>query len=258
MTKPVTEQGQTSPVVKHEVMRRLGATKFLAVGALVGPPLGLVALIVWGGEIGLYLRGQGDLGLVMYVVAFMVLAGLALLPTYIQSGLGGFAFGLTLGIPASLMGFAGGAVIGYEVARRVSGDRVQRLVEEKPRWKAVRDALVGDGSGHGFWKTLGMVALLRLPPNSPFALTNLVMASVKVPRLPFILGTLIGMAPRTSIAVVIGAGLKESFSKDALDEAKPAWVWPVSIGVTLVIVVVIGLIADRAIKRVTRRGEPAA
>ena len=106
---------------------------------------------------------------------------------------------------------------------------------------------------HGFFKTLGMVTLLRLPPNSPFALMNLLMSSVKVPRVPFVLGTIIGMSPRTVLAVVIGAGVNE-LTNDELTKAVPDWVIYGGIGLTVVVMVVIGIVANRAIERLTGKG----
>jgi uncharacterized membrane protein YdjX (TVP38/TMEM64 family) len=239
------------------VLRRLGPTSFLALGALVLPPLGSIALFATMGTTGPWLKSHGDLGMVMYCVAFALLGGFALLPTYAQSALGGFAFGVAWGLPLALLGFVGGAVIGYEIARRTSGDRVMKLLEENPKWKAVRDALAGppkaDGSyrGHSFAKTFGLVALLRVPPNSPFALTNLVMASVQVPRLPFVLGTLVGMAPRTAAAVAIGAGAKE-FTRQSVMGAVPTWAIIAGIVLMVLVVGVVGMIANRVIAKMTK------
>lgn len=240
-----------------DVIRRLGLTSVLAVGALALPPLGSIALFATMGTTGPWLKSHGLTGIALYTLAFAILGGLAFLPTYAQSALGGFAFGIAWGIPAALTGFVGGAIIGYEIARRASGDRVMKLISEKPKWRAVRDALAGpinaDGSarGHSWLKTLGLVALLRLPPNSPFALTNLVMASVQVPRFPYIVGTLIGMAPRTAAAVVIGASVKE-FTKESVKGAVPMWAIVVGIVLMFIALGVVGMIANKVIARVTR------
>jgi uncharacterized membrane protein YdjX (TVP38/TMEM64 family) len=242
-----------------EVLRRLGPTSLLAVGALVLPPIGSIVLFATMGTTGPWLKSHGLQGVAMYSLAFALLGGFALLPTYAQSALGGFAFGVAWGVPAALVGFVGGAVIGYEIARRASGDRVMKLLNEKPKWRAVRDALAGpirtDGSpsGHPFLRTFGLVALLRLPPNSPFALTNLVMASVQVPRMPYVLGTLVGMAPRTAAAVIIGAGVKE-FTKDTVTGAVPGWAIVVGILVMLVALGIVGMIANKVIAKVTSPG----
>lgn len=232
------------------IIQRLGLTGPLALGALILPPLGTIALVWSAPTTGPWLRDAEALGVTVYILAFAILAGLALLPTYAQCALGGFAFGAIVGIPAALLGFAGGAIIGYEVSRAASRDRVMKLLDERPKWRAVRDALVGHWTHPpSFWRTAGLVALLRVPPNSPFALTNLVMASVKVPRLPFIAGTMLGMLPRSSLAVVIGAGIKQLTGEEI--RAMPKWAIFGGIGLTLVVVIIVVQIANRAIERVT-------
>jgi len=120
------------------------------------------------------------------------------------------------------------------------------MIAENPKAKAVRDALIG----HGFWKTLGIVTLLRVPINSPFALTNLVMASAGVPKRIFIIGTAVGMAPRTALAVYLASGVKE-LSKQAVREAKPTWVNYAMIGSAVVVFGIVMMIGNRAVRRVT-------
>lgn len=258
----VREIGHARIVAAAGLVRSLGPTSVLAALALTLPPLGSIGLFLTMGVTGPWLR-EHELGLLIYVAAFATLAGLALLPTYAQAALGGFAFGVMFGVPAALLGFAGAALIGYELARRFSGDRAERVIAQNPKWKAVRDGLLGQSreggpqANRGWVRTAGIVALLRLPPNSPFALTNLVMASVKVPRLPFAVGTVLGMAPRTTLAVVIGAGVNQ-LTRDDLDQAVPTWVVWVGMAVTLAVVVLVGVIASRAVKKMTRAGGEAA
>lgn len=252
--EPAARPGDPPRETPRQILRRLGATGPLALGALVLPPIGTLGLVLTAGYTAPWLRDNGALGLTVYIAGFALFAGLALLPTYAQAILGGFAFGLVWGIPAALAGFLGGGIIGYEVARRVSGDRVVELIENRPRMRVVRDALIGPEGGHGFWKTLGMVTLLRMPPNSPFALTNLVMASVHVPRVPFVLGTLLGMAPRTIAGVFIGQGL-EQLTDESIKDATPRWLWILGIGLTLAIAMIIGMVAKRALDRVAN-GSP--
>lgn len=255
----VLQIGATRIRAAVEFIRALGPAGILAAGALVLPAFGSLLLFWKFPVLGAWLRGHEELGLLMYAGAFAVLAGLAFLPTYAQSALGGFAFGIAFGIPGALAGFVGGALIGYLIASRVSGDRVDRALADKPRMRAVRDVLVGRasaGEGHPFLKTFGTVALLRLPPNSPFALTNLLLASSKVPLAPYLLGTAVGMLPRTALAVVIGAGVHDALSKEALEQATPKWVWIAGIAVTLAIVAIFGRIAGAAIDRVAAKSTP--
>lgn len=225
-----------------DIIRRLGSTSILAIIAAVLPGVGGL-LILWQLKpLAAWLQGLESAGVTVYVVLFMVTAGLALLPTYAQAILGGWTFKFAVGFPAAMAGFGGGALIGYFVARWTSGDKALKVIEEQPKWKAVYDALLGGG----FWKTLGLVTLLRLPPNSPFAMTNLIMAATKVPLWPYLLGTLIGMAPRTAVAVWIAAHMQ------SLDEdSKPWWMWIVSIVLALAILAVLSHIGNQAIAKAT-------
>lgn len=256
-SEPAQQGGRAEPPVTFGgVVGKLGPAAPLAVAWAVLPPLGSVVLFMYLGTIGAWLRGHEAAGIVLYASAFAVLAGMALLPTYASAILGGWAFGFGLGFPAALAGFCGGAIIGYLIARGAARDRAVKLIEEHEKWRIVRDALIGDTSagrdGHGFWKMLGVVALVRLPPNSPFAITNLVMASVKVRFVPYLLGTLIGMAPRTGAAVYIAATLRE-MAADEVAKQRPWWWIGVGIVLTLIVLGVLGSVAGRALRRVAGR-----
>lgn len=242
----------TPATEKPSFYSRLGPLGPAALMALLMPPLLGIALLVKINTVSDWLKTHDSLGLAVYIIAFIVLAGFALLPTYAQAIVGGYAFGMTLGLPGALTGFLGASLIGYEIGRRTSQDRVDSMISENPRWRAVRNALLGTNGQHSFLRTLGTVILLRLPPNSPFALMNLFLSSVKVPRLAFAIGTLIGMAPRTALAVFLGAGIKSALTKDAIQDATPSWAIPVGIAITAVIVIIIGVIANRAIERMGR------
>lgn len=227
--------------------REIGFASVLGVLASTLPALGSIALYAYIGVVARQLREHPQ-GIWIYLGAFIVLGGVALLPTYAQSALGGYAFGIARGIPLALGGFAGAAVLGFWIAQRASPDRVQRVVDRDERAAAVRRALVGGG----FLRQTGIVALLRLPPTSPFALTNLVLAAAGVRLVPFVAGTILGMTPRTVAAVIIGAGVQE-LSKDALETAMPRWVWWAGIAVTIAVLAVIMLAAKRALAGVLKK-----
>lgn len=229
-----------------EVFRRLGPAGYLAVAWAAVPILGSILLWLNMGDIGAWLREHQSTGVVLYITIFILSAGFGLLPTYVQAILGGWAFGALWGMPAAMVGVTGAAVVGYLTARMASEDRAERLIAENPKALAVREALVG----HNFWKTLGMVTLLRLPLNSPFAITNLVMASAGVPKRAFVIGTALGMAPRTGLAVYLAAGVQE-LSKSSVDAAGPKWVKIVAIASMLVVFGIVLWIGNRAVKRVT-------
>jgi uncharacterized membrane protein YdjX (TVP38/TMEM64 family) len=112
-----------------------------------------------------------------------------------------------------------------------------------------------DAGRAGFWRTLGIVSLVRVPPNSPFALTNLVLASVRVPLASFAIGTGLGMLPRTAAVVYVGSLIEGELSRDALRQSRPGWLLPVGIGLSVAVLIVLAWLGDRAIKRAV--GGPA-
>jgi uncharacterized membrane protein YdjX (TVP38/TMEM64 family) len=237
----MTTPGSPPPIT----LRRLGPAGIVAVFSAFMPLAGSFVLLYFAKTIAAYLQQDTTRGLLIYTSAFAVLAGLALLPTYAQAIIGGYIFG-PAAIPAALLGFVGGSMIGYEIGRRASGDRIEGILKERPAWAAVRDAMVG----RGFWPTLGIVTLVRLPPNSPFAMTNLVLSSSGVKRLPYVLGTLIGMTPRTALAVFLGKGL-DHLTRESVQGAVPK---PVVIGGIVAMLIVLGIlghIAKKAMARVT-------
>jgi uncharacterized membrane protein YdjX (TVP38/TMEM64 family) len=249
---------------EQPLLQRLGFASVLGVIAIVLPPIGGFIVLGSMDPIAHWLDSHKAAGPWIYAGAFAFLAGLALLPTYAQAILGGWAFGVAGGLPAALAGFTGGALIGYGVARPTASDRVTKVINEQPKWAAVRDALVPAAGGPAiragfpanFWKTLGIVTLLRLPPNSPFAITNLVLASVRVPVVIYVIGTLVGMAPRTAAAVWLGQTFRGQFSTlhEGLESKKPWWLFVAMVAGTLLVLAILGIIGNRAIQRVTKPG----
>lgn len=230
-------------------VRSIGAgPTILAVLAFVVPLVGGFTLLRYTRSVGEYLKTHQDPGIYLYAGGFALTAGLAILPTWVQAIVGGYAFGLPMGLAAALFGFGGGSLIGYEIARGASGDRVVKTIAGKPKWKAVHEAFVSGRLEGGFFKTLGVVTLLRLPPNSPFAMMNLILAAVRVPRLPYLLGTLLGMAPRTAMWIWIGTTIPTLSDERP---SQPRWLFIGGIVLAVGVLMVLGRLANKAIERAT-------
>lgn len=230
-----------------ETFQRLGALRFLAIAAAALPAVGGFVLLYYRDAVAAWLLASPQTGLVIYVALFALTSGLALLPTYAQAIIGGFVFQFAWGTPAALCGFVGGALLGYVVAQRVGGNQAMKLIAENPKAAAVHAALVGSG----FWRALGTVTLLRLPPNSPFAMMNLLLAATAVPWTAYLIGTLIGMAPRTAAMIYVGSTLK-SLS----DTGAPAWYFWTGIILALLVLGVVGSIVTRVVERVAVGDKP--
>ncbi len=211
----------------------------LAIVSLVLPPLGAFLLIGYLGTLGPWLQGLGASGVALYVAGFAVLGGFALLPTYAPAILGGWAFGDLIGLPAALAGFVLASAINYAWAHHLSAAHAREVLASRPKWQAIRDALVGLSP----WRTLLVVALIRVPPNSPFALSNAALAAAHVPMGPYLAGTLLGLAPRTAVAVRAGSHLSalDFRQRDAFGSAALA------IGLSVVVLGILGWLARRAL-----------
>lgn len=211
----------------------------LAILSLVLPPIGAALLLGSLSSIGPWLQGLGGRGIALYVVGSALLGGLALLPTYAPAILGGWAFGAGLGIPAALAGFVCASAINYAWAQRLSVTHAAALLAERPRWLAVRHALVG----RSWWKTVLVVTLIRVPPNSPFALGNGAMAAARVPIGAYLVGTLIGLVPRTAVAAQAGSHLStlDFNQRDAVGSAA------LTLGLSILVLGLLGWFARRAL-----------
>ncbi len=241
-----------SPPIDYEprsesMIKKLGPVAWLGLIASTLPPLGSILLLAKIQAVSGWLRESGSTGLMTYIIGFWVLTGLAILPTYATAVLGGWAFGPIVGLSCAMIGFIGASAIAYFIGRRASGDRVNQLLRDKPRWGAIARALFGSGTG----KTLLIVTILRLPPNSPFALTNLALSSLGVPFPIYLVGTFLGMLPRTA-AVVYAASHMQQLT---LEQA-PDWRWfAAGIAITIGVLAILWFIARSALRRMTAESE---
>jgi uncharacterized membrane protein YdjX (TVP38/TMEM64 family) len=185
--------------------------------------------------------------LLLFAGFFAITAGLGLLPTYAQAILAGWAFGTMLGTVGAILGILLGAAIGFGLARLISGPAIEGIIRKRPVVAAVRNAVIGSG----FFRATYIVGLLRLSPNSPFALSNLALGGARTPAAAYLLGTMLGMLPRTAIAAGIAAAAAADGSRGLIEVVK-AKGWPMTItgvAVLVIAILIIGSIGKRALKR---------
>jgi uncharacterized membrane protein YdjX (TVP38/TMEM64 family) len=235
--------------------RRLVFSTILGILWTILPGLAGAFILVYLERIAGILQTDLGLGFWAYVAVFAVSAGLGILPTYSQSFLGGWVFGFAYGLTGALMGFVGGAAIGYIVSRAVSGSSLERVVSRYPRAHVIRCALLGGSTA----KTFAMISLIRLPPNSPFALTNFALSTMGAPFLLTIAATAVGMLPRTAIACYLAAAGAATGAANLKDLVKEQGL-PVVIGgfvAGIVVIVIIGQVAKRALDTMVSTKQPA-
>jgi len=232
------------------MLRRLGPAAILGVAWSTLPSFAGVLLVLNMEPLRLALVGDGTstlhiaTGMSIYLAGFVLLAGFGCLPTVSQALLAGYAFGVPMGLLLALLGFGGASLVGYEVVSKIARSRVEQELVNKPRAMLLRNALLHASPS----RALLIVTLIRISPSSPFALTNLMLASLGVPRRIFFFGTLIGMLPRTLAAVMIG----QSFTGWTGEIDKPRWLIAAGIVSIIALVIVISKVASGVLMRVTR------
>lgn len=229
-------------------MPRLATLKQLArpsgvvlLSALI-PALGSLVALTLAYRYDEVLRG-GGLGVgALLLIGGALAVGCLLLPTNVLSLLCGWAFGLPVGLGVALSAATLGSPLGYVIGQRLAGQAVMRVMEQNPKGAAVCEAIARSSQFRAFV----LVGLLRLSPVVPYGSTNVLAAVFKVPVLPFVIGTLIGLSPRAAAMVLIGAGLEQL---DAKASVSP-WVWGVGITATLAALIVMSWAAKRALTRI--------
>lgn len=207
------------------------------------PPLGGFVLLATLTSLGPWLREHGGQGMAIYFGLTGLLMGFSFVPTYSCAILAGWAFGFAVGFPLAVVTITVASVIAYAIGRWVARDRVLEVIRERPAWRAVHESLLGARSV----RTLLVVTLLRVPPTSPFALANFALAAARVPLRDYVVGTFFGVAPRTALGAFAAAGLEQLRFKDVGDR----WMVVAGIGATLAVCVALGMMANRALSRVT-------
>lgn len=183
--------------------RRAQATpwswKWVVAGAL------LAALIVagillpvkeWVGSFRGWIMDLGPWGGLMFAGVY-VLATVLLVPVSVLTIVAGLAFGLGWGFVLVVISATIGATLAFLVSRYLVHDHVRILVETRPRFKAVNEAVSKDG-----WK---IVALLRLSPLVPFNLQNYFYGVTDIKLLHYVPATFVGIMPGTLLYVYLGA-----------------------------------------------------
>ncbi|MEN9635320.1 MAG: hypothetical protein RL077_3724 [Verrucomicrobiota bacterium] len=225
------------------LFKRLGRAGPVGVVLSFWPPLGGFLLLAFLTDLGPWLRAHGQGGGLIYFILAGLLMGLSFLPTYSCAILAGWAFGFGAGWPLAQATITLAAVLAYAIGRWVCEDRVLTVIRERPSWQAIHGALLGQAKG----RTFLVVTLLRVPPTSPFALANFVLAAGRVPLLQYTLGTLVGVAPRTALGVFTGAGLEHLQFTLKSD----TWVFVAGVVATVLVCVILGSLAKRALQQMT-------
>ena len=221
----------------------LGRLTPMAIVTAVLPMAGSSALLVLGYPIGHWMQANPVAGAVLFIVGVFFFCGLALLPTNLIGILAGWAFGFWFGLLFMVIGVVGSATLSYFINLRLTGETLTALTKRNARADAIHRALTNEG----YLKTTSVITLIRMSVVMPFAFTNFFLAAARVPVSSYVLGTLLGMLPRSGAMVLLGAGL----SVLTFDSFNDVWFLAAGVPATIILIIVIGVLSRRALDRLT-------
>ena len=182
----------------------------------------LAAVIIAGSYFGLFTKAQmlleqsldwidslGPLAPIAFIVIYIVAAVLFISGTALTLGAGAI-FGIVKGTIFVSAGSVLGAGAAFLVGRYIARERVAKIVEGNPKFKAVDEAVAQEG-----WKIVG---LTRLSPIFPFVVLNYAFGLTKVKFWDYFLASWIGMLPGTILYVYIGTVAKNLATTDGSTE----------------------------------------
>lgn len=143
--------------------------------------------------------------------------GLALLPSFFFGALSGYLLNGPWPYLASISGLALATAIGLALGRLFSTNFLEVLLQRKADWWDTYNRLI---HASGAFLPIA-VALLRLSPHMPFALTNLVCARLPLGAFKTWFYSYLGLLPRTLLAAYIGSQLQDW--RTLFDRERPPW-----------------------------------
>lgn len=155
-----------------------------------------------------FVQSHGFLSPIVFVAAYVAVVALSLPASTILTLVGGFLFGVPLGVMLSVVGATSGATLLFVIARSALGD----MLLERAGSTLSRTA-------KGFRKdAFSYLLFLRLAPAFPFWAVNLAAAALGMRLKPYVTATSIGVIPSAIIYATFGAGLAKTF--DASGEVR--------------------------------------
>ena len=153
-------------------------------------------LLPWGQWVPIlrdWVDSHGAWGVLVYLLVYIVVVILPL-PAAAMSVVGGLAYGWW-GFPLAMAGSVLGAIPPYLIGRHWLRGLLLRRVHEARLMAA--DRAIGRNA-------MVFVTLLRLTPILPFTAQNWLLGLTSVRTLPYIVATIVGLAPGTLAMVWIG------------------------------------------------------
>src|ERR1700741_2228479 len=154
----------------------------------------LLPLREWIEALQSWLLGLGLTGVLIFVLMLIVVTFLPA-PDWPLPIAAGYVYGFWA-FPLTYASIAFASVLAFLAARYLLRDKIQPLLNRRPKYRKLDRAVAEDG-----WQ---VVVLMRLSPIVPFNLQNYALGVTAIPFMQYLTATLIGIAPGIAIYVYFG------------------------------------------------------
>src|SRR5690242_9009796 len=154
----------------------------------------LLPLREWIEALQSWLLGLGLTGVLIFALILIVVTFLPV-PDWPLPIAAGYVYGFWA-FPVTYTSIAFASVLAFLAARYLLRDKIQALLNRRPKYRKLDRAVADDG-----WQ---VVLLMRLSPIVPFNLQNYALGVTAIPFMQYLTATLIGIAPGIAIYVYFG------------------------------------------------------
>src|SRR6201981_550998 len=154
----------------------------------------LLPLREWIEALQSWLLGLGLWGVLIFTLTLIVVTFLPA-PDWPLPIAAGYVYGFWA-FPLTYASIAFASVLAFLAARYLLRDKIQSLLNRRPKYRKLDRAVADDG-----WQ---VVVLMRLSPIVPFNLQNYALGVTAIPFMQYLTATLIGIAPGIAIYVYFG------------------------------------------------------
>jgi uncharacterized membrane protein YdjX (TVP38/TMEM64 family) len=202
----------------------------------LGLAFALLPVGAWLASFQTWVQGLGPAGWLVYALVYAACVTLFVPASILTLGAGAI-YGVAVGVGVVLAGATVGATLSFLLARTLLRERVEHMTRGNARFRALDRAIAKEGAK--------IVFLVRLAPVFPFTYINYAFGLTGVATAPYVLASLVGMAPATFAYVYIGYAAAHAASGS--DGARTA-VQIVGAVAAIVVTIIVARIATRAIR----------
>ncbi len=183
-----------------------------------------------------WIESLGPIGYLAFILIYIIASALFISGAVLTLG-AGLAFGVVKGSILVSAASVLAATVSFLIGRYIARDKVAKLIEKQPKFKAIDSAVAKEG-----WKIVG---LTRLSPIFPFVFLNYAFGVTQVSLRDYVVASWIGMMPGTVMYVYLGSVGKTVADKTMTPEEKVLFV--VGLLVTVAVTVYVTKIAKKAL-----------